>query len=78
MKIKGGGPTPIVNDLHFSDAHAIPNNAPPTPGLGSPMDTFNPGAGSEALPNGPPKYIQPQGKKVMAKGLTNKRLTGTI
>ena len=60
--------SPVVNDMHFSDA------ATGQPGLGSPQDTFNPGQASEALPNGPPKYIQPAGKRVMSKGLTNKRL----
>lgn len=74
-----GGQTPIVNDAHFSDSHAVSGNPPlMTPNLGAPQDTFNPGAGSEPLPNGPPKYIQPAGKKVVAKGLTNKRLTGTV
>lgn len=71
--------TPIVNDTHFSDAHAISGNpALQTPGLGAPQDSFNPGANSEILPSGPPKYIQPKGKRVIAKGLTNKRITGNI
>lgn len=68
--------TPVVNDMHFSDAGAGPTGNPPLtlPGIGSPQDTFNPGQASEALPSGPPKYIQPAGKRVMGKGLTNKRL----
>lgn len=79
LPFKAGKQTPIVNDAHFSDSHAVGGNPPlQTPGLGAPQDSFNPGAGSEILPNGPPKYIQPQGKKVIAKGLTNKRLTGTV
>lgn len=64
------GVTPIVNEMHFTDARA--------PTLGSPMTVFNPGAKSEILPNGPPKYVQPKGKKPNAKGLTNKRITANI
>lgn len=66
--------TPIVNDNHFVDGN------PPlaTPGVGSPQDTFNPGAKSAALPNGPPRFVQPPGKRVYAKGETNKRLTQNI
>jgi len=62
--------TPIVNDNNFVDGN------PPiaTPTIGSPSATFNPGGKSSPLPNGPPKYIQPAGKRPMAKGLTNKRL----
>lgn len=76
---KMGGRTPIVNDAHFSDSHAVNGNPPlATPTLNSPDTSFNPGAGSSILPNGPPKYIQPAGKRVVAKGLTNKRLTGTV
>lgn len=77
--MKHGGRTPIVNDSHFSDSHAIKGNPPiATPGLGNPMDSYNPGASSEILPNGPPKYMQPQGKRPMSKGLTNKRITQNI
>lgn len=72
------GQTPIVNEKHFSDNHAVNGNAPATPKLGSSSTTFNPGAGSSILPNGPPKYIQPGGKRPMAKGLTNKRITQNI
>ncbi len=76
---KMGKSSPIVNDAHFSDAHAVStSSAPPTPGIGSPMDSFNPGGASEILPSGPPKYIQPAGKRPMAKGLTNKRVTGNL
>lgn len=64
--------TPIVNDNHFSDTPLQ------TPGLGAPSDSFNPGASSVPLPNGPPKYVQPAGKRPMSKGLTNKRITGNI
>lgn len=70
---KAGKPTPIVNDAHFSDSHAS------APKIGSPNSTFNPGSNSGALPTaGPPKYVQVPGKKIMAKGLTNKRITGNI
>lgn len=72
--------TPIVNDQHFSDAHAISNGNPPIqmPQLGSPQDSYNPGQQAGPLPNGPPKYIQAKGKRVIAKGLTNKRITGNV
>jgi len=62
--------SPIVNDNNFVDGN------PPisTPTIGSPQATFNPGAKSGPLPNGPPKYIQPQGKRPMSKGMSNKRL----
>lgn len=64
--------TPIVNDNSF-----VTGNPPlATPTIGSAQATFNPGGGSSILPNGPPKYIQPKGKRIFAKGLTNKRLTG--
>lgn len=62
--------TPIVNDNAF-----VTGNPPlATPTIGSPQDTFNPGGGSGVLPSGPPKYVQPKGKRAIAKGLTNKRL----
>ena len=72
--------TPVVNDNHFSDAGPGVTGNPPLmePGIGAPQDSFNPGAQSEPLPMGPPKYIQPKGKRVIAKGLTNKRLTGNL
>lgn len=62
--------SPIVNDNHFVDGN------PPlaTPTIGAPQDSFNPGGTSSPFPNGPPKYIQPKGKRATAKGLTNKRL----
>lgn len=71
--------TPIVNDTHFSDAHAISEGGmPPTPSLGAPRDTFNPGQGAGVLPDGPPKYIQPKGRRIIAKGLTNKRISQNV
>lgn len=72
--------SPIVNDNHFDDSTPVTAGNPPLPDptLGSPQDSFNPAANSEPLPNGPPKYVQPKGKRVMAKGLTNKRITGNI
>lgn len=54
--------SPIVNDTHYSDAK-----------IGSPSTTFNPGASADPVPAGPPKFVQAPGKKVFAKGLTNKR-----
>jgi len=60
---------PVVNDMHFTDA---PRIAMPT--IGSPQASFNPASGGSILPNGPPKFIQPKGKRATAKGLTNKRL----
>lgn len=68
--------SPIVNDASFSDGPVAPMPAQPV--TGSPDATFNPGANSSPFPNGPPKYIQPKGKRVIAKGLTNKRITGNI
>lgn len=62
--------TPIVNDNNFVDGN--PPVAAPT--LGSPQATFNPGGKAGLFPNGPPKYIQPKGKRATGKGLTNKRL----
>lgn len=59
--------TPIVNDSHFNDAK-----------IGSASTTFNPGAKASALPAGPPKFIQPPGKRVNAKGLTNKRFSQNV
>jgi hypothetical protein len=59
--------TPIVNESSFNDQR-----------IGSADDTFNPGASSSPLPNGPPRYIQPPGKRPNAKGLTNKRITGNL
>lgn len=72
--------SPIVNSNHFDDSAVVTGHPPlGTPDLGSPQDTFNPsGAGAGSFANGPPKYVQPKGKRVMAKGLTNKRLTGNI
>lgn len=61
--------TPIVNDAHFTDG-------PSEPTLQSAQ--FNPGQNAAALPNGPPKYVQPKGKRIFAKGLTNKRITQNI
>lgn len=64
--------TPIVNDSHFSDG-------PPRPTIGSTQATFNPGSKSGPFPgSGPPKIIQVPGKRVYAKGLTNKRQTQNI
>ena len=63
--------TPIANDTNFTDG-------PREPTLGSPQASFNPGGGAGALPNGPPRFIQTPGKRVYAKGLTNKRITGNI
>lgn len=64
--------TPIVNDNNFVDGH------PPiaTPTIGSAQANFNPGGKSD-LPT-PPRFVQPQGKRVYAKGLTNKRQTGNV
>lgn len=62
--------SPIVNDNSFVDG----NPPLPTPTLGGSSDTFNPGGKSSPFPNGPPKYIQPKGKRATSKGLTNKRL----
>lgn len=64
--------TPIVNDAHFTDTPL------PTPTVGSTQASFNPGAQSGQLPNGPPRFVAPPGKRVYAKGLTNKRITGNI
>lgn len=63
---------PIVNDNNFVDGN------PPlaTPTMGSPQATFNP-AGKSSLPT-PPRFVQPKGKRVYAKGLTNKRVTQNI
>lgn len=72
--VKPPGANPIVNDSHFSDSHAVTDGAPPTPGLGSPQDTFNPAQGAGALPNGPPRYIAPKGPRVQQPGLSNKRI----
>lgn len=76
MKIKAGPrmkipkapkPTPIVNDMHFTDAHAVQQ-----------MSTFNPAAKAMPLPKGAPKYVQPAGIRPIAKGLTNKRIVSNI
>ena len=66
--------SPIVNDDHFVDG----NPPLPSPTIGSAQASFNPGQGSSALPNGPPRFVQPPGKRVYAKGLTNKRVPGNI
>lgn len=63
--------SPVVNDTHFTDG-------PQEPTLGSPQASFNPGKDAGPLPKGPPKYIQPAGKKPFSKGLTNKRYTNNI
>ena len=63
--------TPIANDQNFTDG-------PREPTLGSPQASFNPGREAGVLPNGPPRFIQAPGKRVYAKGLTNKRITGNI
>lgn len=59
--------TPIVNDAHYTDAR---------PTIGSPSATFNPGGAQQAgpLPNGPPRFIQPKGRRFQTKGNTNKRI----
>jgi len=67
MRVKKGRATPIVNDMHFTDAR-----------IGSTQASYNPGSKASALPNGPPRFIQPPGKRVIAKGLTNKRITQNI
>lgn len=59
--------SPIVNDTHYNDAK-----------IGSPNSTFNPGAGDSPLPTGPPKYVSVPGKRVNAKGLTNKRFSQNV
>lgn len=59
--------TPVVNDSNFSDAK-----------IGTAQTSFNPGQKASPFPNGPPKFIQPPGKRVNAKGMTNKRLTQNI
>lgn len=61
--------TPIVNDSHFSDGPKLPTLT---------SAQFNPGQSAAALPNGPPRFVQPQGKRVYAKGVTNKRIQGNI
>jgi hypothetical protein len=63
--------TPAFNDGGFTDG-------PREPTIGSTQASFNPGQSASALPNGPPRFIQPQGKRVYAKGLTNKRITQNI
>lgn len=70
--------SPIVNESGFNDSHATSFTPPAGPKLGSPQTTFNPGASSEILPGGAPKYVSPPGRRVQGKGLTNKRLTGTL
>ena len=63
---------PIVNDAHFTDG-------PPLPTMGSPMASFNPGQSASALPNGPPRAINPPGKRPAGvKGLTNKRINANL
>lgn len=59
--------SPIVNDTHYNDAK-----------IGSANSTFNPGASASPLSAGPPKFIQPPGKRVNAKGLTNKRFSQNV
>lgn len=59
--------SPIVNDTHYNDAK-----------IGSKNSTFNPGASSSPLPTGPPRTISAPGKRVYAKGLTNKRFQQNI
>lgn len=54
--------SPIVNDVSYSDAK-----------IGGASTTFNPGAKASPLPAGAPKFVQPPGKRVLDKGLTNKR-----
>lgn len=61
--------TPIVNDNSFTDSH---------PTIGSPSATFNPGASTSPLPNGPPRNINIPGKRPYSKGMTNKRITNNI
>lgn len=70
IKPNYSGRHPIVNDNSFVDGN--PPMSMPT--LGSPQASFNPGGKSSLFPNGPPKYIQPKGKRATAKGLSNKRL----
>lgn len=72
--------TPVFNANHFDDSAPVTSGSPPlaTPTTGSPQASFNPGANASPFPNGPPKYVQPKGKRVIAKGLTNKRITGNI
>lgn len=62
--------TPIVNDAHFTDTPT------PTPTIAS--QGFNPGQKDELLPGGPPRYIQPPGRRVISKGLSNKRINDTL
>jgi len=63
--------TPAFNDQHFTDG-------PREPTIGSTQASFNPGQNASALPNGPPRYIQPPGQRVFpGKGLTNKRIGNT-
>jgi membrane-associated protease RseP (regulator of RpoE activity) len=65
--------SPIVNDNNFVDG----NPPVPSPTLGNPMTTFNPG-GKSGLPP-PPRFVSPPGKRVQgAKGLTQKRQTGNL
>lgn len=59
--------TPIVNEDHFMDAR-----------VGGKDASYNPGQKAQALPTGPPKYIQVPGKRPYSKGLTNKRITQNI
>jgi membrane-associated protease RseP (regulator of RpoE activity) len=65
--------SPIVNDNNFVDGHP----PVPSPTLGSPQATFNPGAKS-GLP-APPRFISPPGKRVSgAKGMSQKRQTDNL
>lgn len=69
-KFGSGTNAPVVNDTNFTDAR---------PTIGGSNDTFNPGGATAAgvLPGGPPKYINPPGRKTNSfapKGETNKRL----
>ena len=69
--MKAPGPSHIVNHNMFTDAR---------PTMGSPQATFNPGDASAygPLPGGPPRNVNPPGRRVVAKGLTNKRIQNTM
>lgn len=66
---KNRGQTPVVNHMSFTDAR---------PTIGSKSATFNPGAASNPLPNGPPRYISVKGKSPRQKGETNKRINDNL
>ncbi len=62
--------TPVFNDNHFTDGPAMPT----ANSVG-----FDPGQSAAPMPNGPPRFISPPGKRVVGtKGLTQKRQTSNL